>query len=182
MNLQVVLCFNPDPVPGSNGELVPLGYDCDAGAELAFLNPISEWSVNGVLGGGGAIGTVNGSGPEATYAAPPAKPSPNTVAVSARVDRGARGRTLVVSNITIEEDSWTGTGSSASAAISASAQVTWVLESTSNNVATYRPTGTASVVVHGCITYNPRAGRSTRMAGCWSSTTTARRRLIMAAR
>lgn len=36
--------------------------------------------------------------------------------------------------------------------------MTWVLESTSNNVATYRPTGTASVVVHGCITYNPASG------------------------
>jgi hypothetical protein len=78
--------------------------------------------------------------------------------VSARVDRGARGRTLVVSNITIEEDSWTGTGSSTSAAISATAQVTWTLESTDNNVAIYRPTGTASVVVHGCITYNPSSG------------------------
>ncbi|MEO8136369.1 MAG: hypothetical protein ABI831_20630 [Betaproteobacteria bacterium] len=158
VGLQVVICFDPDPVAGSGGELAPLGYDCDAGEEAAILNVASDWSVNGVRGGSGVTGTVSGGGTTATYVAPATKPNPNTVAVSARVDRGLKGRTLVVSNIRIEEDSWTGTGSSTSSVISATAQVTWTLESTTNNIATYRPTGSASVVINGCITYDPSSG------------------------
>lgn len=146
VGLQVVLCFNPDAIPGTNGELVPLGYDCDLG-ELAILNPVSEWSVNGVPGGGGVFGTVSGSGTTATYTAPATEPIPNTVAVSARVDRGAKGKTLVVSNITIAEDSWTGTGSSVNGVIHTTANVTWTLESIDNKVAVYRPTGTVSIAI-----------------------------------
>jgi hypothetical protein len=46
----------------------------------------------------------------ATYTAPANELTPNTVAVSARVRnprRGPTARTLVVSNITIAEESWT---------------------------------------------------------------------------
>ena len=53
---------------------------------------------------------------------------------------------------------WVGTGATSSSVISASAQVTWKLESYVGNVATYRPSGTASVIVHGCLTYTPDDG------------------------
>lgn len=47
-------------------------------------------------------------------------------------------------------DSWIGTGSSTSAAINATAQVTWTFERTAGNIASYRPTGTASAVLAAC--------------------------------
>ncbi len=53
---------------------------------------------------------------------------------------------------------WVGTGASSSSILSASAQVTWTLESYIGNVATYRPSGTAGVIVHGCLTYSPDNG------------------------
>jgi hypothetical protein len=128
VGLKVVGCYDPSSPD-------PRGYKCDDDDELTILNPVSEWSVNGRPGGGGVFGTVLGSGATATYTAPATEPIPSTVAVSARVDRGAKV-TRVVSNITIVEDSWTGTASSTSAVISVTAQVIWTLESTDNNVAT----------------------------------------------
>ena len=159
VSLLVTVCY-PVSVTGASGdELAYLGYKCDADGELAILNPISDWSVNGVPGGNSTTGTVAGSGASGAFVAPATKPSPNVVAVSARVKKSPLGeKVLVSSNITITEDSWTGTASSDSEAIGASAEVTWLIERTDNNIATYRPTGTANVVVHGCITYNPSSG------------------------
>lgn len=147
VGLEVKFCFLPDD------ELVLLS-DCDA--DVVPLNRVSEWSVNGVLGGSGTTGTVSGSGLTATYTAPATKPSPNVVAVSARVDLGARGKALVVSNITIVEG-WTGTTSMSTDGMTVSAQVTWTLESTVDNVDTLRPSGTVSAVVPTCSIAPPSA-------------------------
>ena len=68
------------------------------------------------------------------------------------------GKYLVITQITIVDDQWVGTGESSSAAISVRAQVTWKLESLLENIATYRPSGTASVVVHGCLRFTPDNG------------------------
>jgi len=145
--LQVAFCY---PQPGS--DLTPLGLACDTAdsqVEVAAPFDISEWSVNGVLGGSGATGTVSGNGPSATYRAPASKPSPNTVAVSARVNLGARGKTLVVSNVTITEgDSWTGTASYKDEYNTASAEITWTLASRVNNIAMYTNTGTGTIAYH----------------------------------
>jgi hypothetical protein len=104
VGLRVKYCYDPE-----SSDLA--GYECDDDADLAPLLPtatVTAWSVNGVPGGSGATGTVSGNGPAATYTAPATKPNPNVVAVSARIDRGAR-KTLVVSNITIT-DGFTYTG------------------------------------------------------------------------
>jgi len=136
-----------------------LGYDCDNDQGPSSALTVDQWSVNSRLGGGGVFGAVVGSAWSATYTAPANAPSPPTVAVSARVlVTGLSGSQLVVSNITIAEDSWTGTGKSTSEAIDASAEVIWTRESMVDNLATYRPSGVASVTVHGCLVYNPSSG------------------------
>jgi hypothetical protein len=70
---------------------------------------------------------------------------------------GANVTNITIICINIVQDSWTGTGSSIAAPLSATAQVTWTLESMTNNVAVYRPTGTASAAVTGC-SINPSSG------------------------
>lgn len=150
LGLKVMFCFDPDPIPGPDPYLTSLGYKCEDGDEAGVLNPISDWSVNGVPGGTAAAGTISGSGFQATYTAPATKPNANPVAASAKATRKGGNQTLLVSNITIVGNSWTGTGSSTSAAVNVTATVTWTLESTTNNVAVYRPAGSASAVVAGC--------------------------------
>ena len=154
--LEVRMCYGTNV---DDDGLANLGHDCDTDQGLPGDFVVDRWAVNSVPGGGGSIGTVVGSGVGGTYTAPSVAPTPPTVAVSARVRvTGLSGSDLVVSNITIAEDSWTGTGKSTSDAIDASAEVIWTRESMVDNVATYRPSGVASVTVHGCIVYNPSTG------------------------
>lgn len=70
---------------------------------------------------------------------------------------GANVTNITVICINIVQDSWTGTGSSSSDVLNATAQVTWTLEDMTDNVAVYRPTGTASATVTGC-SINPSIG------------------------
>ena len=156
--LEVRACY--ERIDEDLADLRPgLGYDCDNDQGPTSALTVDQWSVNSRLGGGGVFGTVAGSGTSATYTAPTTAPTPPTVAVSARARvQGIGGTTLVVSNITITEDSWTGTGKSTSEAIDASAEVVWTRESMVDNVATYRPSGVVSVTVHGCLVYNPSSG------------------------
>lgn len=162
--LRVVYCFEPEAVTDTDGDILqPLGYSCDASdMELAPLLPIalvSNWSVNGVAGGNSTIGTVSGSDASATYTAPSSKPNPNTVAVSAEVDMGTKGKTLVVSNITITEDN-TYTGSidfdlaplGGEYTITGNAQVTWTQFEDLGDVRRYLPSGTitADISMQNC--------------------------------
>ena len=152
INLLLVNCKTGEP---DDDDLVSLVYTC---VPPFFTATASGWAVNGAPGGVTGLGLVAAtSGISAKYTAPATKPTPNRVTVSAQV-LGAARSTTVVSNITIVDDQWVGTGASASAALSVSAQVTWKLESYLGNIATYRPSGTASVMVHGCITYAPDNG------------------------
>ena len=138
--LQVVGCY-----PLERDGLVYLGYQCDTDGETALLVLAPDWSVNGRLGGG-AFGTVSGSGLSANYTAPQFEPKPNIVAVSARVDWGVKGAMLLVSNITVVgDDSWTGTASYKDPVNSASAQITWILLSRDNNIGMYKATGVATI-------------------------------------
>ena len=139
--LQVRLCYQVD-----SGDLTALGYECDSDQGPGGILTVDQWSVNGVLRGSGAFGTVVGSGTAATYTAPASKPTPPTVAVSARVRvASVGGSALVVSNITIAEDSWTGTATSTFVAQNVSADIIWTLDSTVNNVSTYRSSGAATI-------------------------------------
>lgn len=91
---------NPDELP-----IPPVGYACGVSPTGGVL--ASGWSVNGTTGGGASIGTIvpatDTSTATATYTAPATKPSPNVVAVSVRY-RDGESTSLLVSNITIEED------------------------------------------------------------------------------
>lgn len=100
------LCYGKapdfDPELGS----LRLGYGCDPDEDLAPVYPtIRSWSVNGVKGGDGTNGTIVGKLNTATFTAPGSKPSPATVAVSARIDFPPGGTALIVSNVTISEGS-----------------------------------------------------------------------------
>ena len=165
VGLTVRKCYESILV-GLNGQ-APIGSDCDnnTASQRDPSVSVNEWSVNSRLGGGDVFGRVAGSGATAIYTAPITVPIPNPVTVSARVHapRSALGErnSLVVSIITITEDSWTGTGSAIYTAPpkTATAQVTWTLESIVNNVATYTPTGTITVnqFLAPCI-INPLSG------------------------
>jgi hypothetical protein len=158
IGLQVRGCYvaeeydRPDGTPGP-----VLGADCnlDVGTFGSDLS-VSEWSVNGTKGGGAAFGYVTGNGADATYTAPGIVPVPNPVAVSARLSRPDNVsflKFLVVSNLTIADDSWTGTASGANGIETLSVDVTWTLERFADNVGVYVPSGTATmsnVVVPGC--------------------------------
>lgn len=142
----------------------PRGYEC-SGLALGSSVKVTDWSVNDRKGGGDIFGTVSQGSSIAIYRAPVTAPIPSTVAVSGIVDRGAKGKTLLVSHVTITEGSWTGTATSKYPGIdigggivnygeiTATAQVTWTLESSVNKVVTYRPTGT--VTVGGWCSYSP---------------------------
>ena len=152
--LAVVFCF-----PQDDADLAPLGYSCDTEGDLAPLAAVGEWSVNGTPGGGGAIGTVSGNGSGAMYTAPAVEPSPNTVAVSARVTIGAKGTVLLVSNITIGGETWSGVGESQDPAAGYGARATlkWTLAGRTNNVAVFVPSGVATLSIEDCIV-SPSSG------------------------
>ncbi len=99
VSLQVVVCYPP----GDEGGVTPLGYRCETDGDTANINVARDWSVNG-RPGGGAFGTVSGNAASAIYTAPQFEPKPNTVALSARVDRGGRGAVLLVSAITVVDE------------------------------------------------------------------------------
>lgn len=105
--LKLTYCFAP---PESGDDLTPIGYNCDDENAPAPLNWAVNWSVNGAPGGNGTVGTVSGNGAVATYTAPAQKPATNPVAVSAEV-QGSKGKVLVVSNITVNDDTAAYTGS-----------------------------------------------------------------------
>lgn len=101
VSLRVAYCYAPSV---SNADLLePLAFDCEDENAPAPLKAPVTWSVNGVLGGNGVVGTVAGNEVTAQYTAPKQKPEANPVAVSAEV-QGAKGKLLLVSNITITDD------------------------------------------------------------------------------
>ncbi|MGB3070719.1 MAG: hypothetical protein WBC18_19345 [Ottowia sp.] len=99
--LRIAYCYAPS---FSNDDLLaPLAFDCESDNAPAPLNTPVTWSVNGARGGNAAAGTVTGNEVTAQYTAPKQKPEANPVAVSAEV-QGAKGKLLLVSNITIADD------------------------------------------------------------------------------
>lgn len=152
VSLEVVFCHTQDPEPDPNGgdELAYLGLTCDSNKSY----PVSNWSVNGVAGGNGTIGTVSGNGATATYTAPNEPPTPNTVTVSADVNAkslktGKPVKTVVISNITItgSEISYDGNlkfsiNALGGLDITGTAVVTWTQFEDLGDVKSYLPTGT----------------------------------------
>ncbi|WP_354449332.1 hypothetical protein [Ottowia thiooxydans] len=99
--LRIAYCYAPSY---SNDDLLaPLAFDCESENAPAPLNTPVTWSVNGARGGNDTVGTVTGNEVTAQYTAPKQKPEANPVAVAAEV-QGAKGKLLLVSNITITDD------------------------------------------------------------------------------
>jgi hypothetical protein len=102
LDLRIHDCYPPannDP----NDPLAPLipGVPCQP--VRAYFN--SWWSVEGVIGGSGTFGTVQGEWILGHYTAPAKAPSPNTVAVTARVSRYYNLQNItLVSHVTIGGD------------------------------------------------------------------------------
>jgi hypothetical protein len=116
---------------------------------------ISDWSVNGVVGGNSTVGTIKGNRDTAIYTAPAKKPTPNTVAVSAKIKLTGSLNPTVVSNITISDLSkYTGTVKFSSSAgmmgvtlTDGIAEVTWTLSEELPDVRTYTASGAISAGV-----------------------------------
>ncbi|MBI5098732.1 MAG: hypothetical protein HZB30_05785 [Nitrospirae bacterium] len=157
VRLKLLNCYLEDDGSG----LYSVGLRCDdtsASGVAPTHYRVSEWAVNGVAGGNSTVGTISGDSTSATYTAPASKPTPNTVAVSARITDGTAYVDTLVSNITIV-GGYTGTVQftwSANGGFSASgtANVTWTQSSTVQNVRQYQASGTinADVTVPGCGT------------------------------
>lgn len=152
--LRVVNCSPPEVGAEELALLWHAGkdiYECEAVSPAT----ISDWSVNGIVGGNTSIGTITGSRDTATYTAPATKPNPATVAVSAKVNLKGSLNTLMVSNITITDLSkYSGTVKFSSKAptgggigvgiTNGTATVTWTLEEELPDVRTYIASGTIS--------------------------------------
>jgi hypothetical protein len=141
------------------GDLVALLIACDP--ELAPLGTFTDWSANGIVGGGAAVGTVvSGADNSATYTAPNTVPASNPVAVSVNTTFEGMSAQLV-SNITVRGvERWVGTCTSV--LLSGVLQIdnlVWELESDNGYTRTYQPSGTVqqtSIVLPGeTVSYAP---------------------------
>jgi hypothetical protein len=96
-------------VEGEDSSLGSLVAPCSSAETDQFL---SNWSVNGVVGGDSSHGQI-GTGNPATFTAPAKKPSPDAVAVSVNVQLPIfKFKVVLVSNVTVTDDtlsSYTGT-------------------------------------------------------------------------
>jgi hypothetical protein len=113
ITLRVEYCY--DAAAAGDPELVSLVYTCDDGGSdpIAPLGTFSNWSVNGIAGGSGSVGSVTPAAQtdqQATYYAPALTPPTNPVRVTVQATIGGQTKTLVA-NITVGTE-WVGTGTS----------------------------------------------------------------------
>ncbi len=155
VSLKVLDCIGQMPDGQPLSAVIP---NCHPMTEEGYLLAGGQgWSVNGVAGGSGSVGTLaNAEGTTTnTYTAPGVKPTPNTVAVSVGFNSGLSSPAMLISNITVVDDgrSYTGTLTYArSPMIEATANVTWELFEELPDVRSYLATGTITGVLRseGC--------------------------------
>ncbi len=100
LQLTIKECLPPKVVPLEPDPLEPLVFECDT--YPFYKVPTSFWAVNGVAGGNGTFGTVDGFMTHGTFTAPSKAPSPPTVAVSAQVSQYLTYHNLsLISQVTI---------------------------------------------------------------------------------
>jgi len=101
-SLRVVNCALLEAGPD---DPVPLVNACEGIYDGELVSPatVSEWSVNGVVGGNAEVGTIRGSRDQATYTAPARKPDSGTVAISAKIRLEGSLNPTAVANITITD-------------------------------------------------------------------------------
>jgi hypothetical protein len=138
-----------EPITGDQ-ELVALAASCDN--EVVPLGTFTNWSVNGIKGGGADAGIVaeNGSPIHAIYTAPNTVPSANPVAVSVMTNFEGH-QALLVSNITVTDaGSWAGTSvMNLADGTTITSNITWTYSNTNGTLVNYVPSG--------LITYNKPA-------------------------
>ena len=156
--LMVEFCQRESVSDDAGDDLVALVISCDS--ELVPLGTFTDWSVNGVVGGSGAHGTVapGASDHVASYTAPPEIPSPNPVAVSVLATYQSRSE-LLVSNITVVDETWVGTSTVDYKAFLMTTTVTWQLVDTQGTKKFFIPVGNVVVTSPDpCLTYVPSSG------------------------
>lgn len=163
LSLGVIACRVMGGVANDNdADLAPLPHvQCQDPAGILDMAPLpsppkaKDWAVNGIPGGSRTVGTISGNGWIATYKAPSAKPTPDTVEVSVTVPSD-RGKTKLASKITIKDRiSYSGTVQFSIAGVSGSANVTWTEfenPEDEDSAQWYLPSGTimANVDTPGC--------------------------------
>lgn len=105
VQLEVLNCWWVDN-EGADYSGTPL-YDCIIfPALLTESSMVSDWRVNGVLGGNAQIGTIKDMGfGKATYTAPSRKPNLESLQVSADIHLpDVQGKMMVVATLVIEEE------------------------------------------------------------------------------
>lgn len=107
---------------------------------------VTDWHLNYP-----AHGTLHSPGPYGvTYQAPATKPELNIDLLGAYLGRGSGSDFgVAVASILIVDDTWVGHADFRGPAWTGHADVTWTLESTTNNISLYRATGTATVAWRG---------------------------------
>lgn len=151
--LKAVYCYPAQPI---DGWLEPLGYACEGDDPvngIGFLHGISDWSVDGVVGGSGTKGTITADGYDATFKAPSTVPAPDTVAVSARMVNRTAEKVLVVATVKIVESAdYSGTIEFTNAVAAGTATVNWTKLQETDGIAVYKASGTIDVTTNmeGC--------------------------------
>lgn len=154
ITLRVEYCY--DAAAAGDPELVSLVYTCDDGTDpIAPLGTFSNWSVNGIPGGSGSVGSVTAAAQtdqQALYYAPALTPPTNPVKVTVQATLGGQTKTLVA-NITVGTE-WVGTGTSWSSVGTGNPtdtdrmdfSVKWSLVGSYNGVEIFAATGTITKV------------------------------------
>lgn len=101
VSLEVKTCRFADP-PAGDDDLAPIAFECQSFEEETAPILVGP-SVNGVRGGNASLGTV-GSDRKFQYTAPAKKPTPNPVSVSIEYSPNRKGKTLLVSNVTVTDE------------------------------------------------------------------------------
>jgi hypothetical protein len=159
LTLTAVDCYTEEeqlaPLPPRPGEepLAPLPprFDCAWDTEHA-LRPfaISNWSVNAVKGGNPTVGTIIvAPGRAGRFTAPQSTPNPATVTVSVDVENVTLDgrkfpKAVLLSNVTIGVQTYTGTFQFVLEDATGSATITWTLVSSMSTMfeRPYRASGT----------------------------------------
>ncbi len=122
-------------------------------------------SVTGTLSGEGTLapsGTKVPADASFTYTAPSTPDKASKVGLEARSKRGVAKADV---NFDTANDSWIGTASFSADDMQATAQITWVLVSSVNNVSTYKSTGPGTAAYNNGSCSYPTANTDTNGAG-----------------
>lgn len=149
--LQAEACFPPRAQRPASGPVLAIACSrLPLGVGQVLL---SEWQVDGVIGGNATKGTVTGVGDQGRYTAPAEVPSPSTVSVSVRLTEPSQpgiGAWLVVRVHIVDDVTFIGNLTFEVASFGpavGSGSVGWLLFEDLPDVQRYLPTGVLDVTI-----------------------------------